>query len=67
VLVGTIVKRTPWPWFLIVAELPGGERVTSHVAATLRLQFTKLAVGDRVEVEHVVGGRMRVVRRLPAY
>jgi translation initiation factor IF-1 len=51
---------------LLIVELPEGEHVTAHLAATLRLQFTKLAMGDRVEVEQAVPGRVWVVRRLPA-
>ncbi len=63
-VIGTVVELQPWPWGLLTVELPSGERMTSHAAAALRLRFLRLAVGDEVEVEQVVPGRGRVVRRL---
>jgi translation initiation factor IF-1 len=63
-LVGTVVELQPWPWGLVTVEFPGGERMTSHLAAALRLRLIRLHVGDGVEVEEVVPGRGRVVGRL---
>ncbi|MEO7518241.1 MAG: translation initiation factor IF-1 [Acidimicrobiales bacterium] len=54
----------PWPWGLLTVELDRGGLIDAHRAAALRLRLRRIRAGDRVDLQEVVPGRGRIVRRL---
>ena len=48
-LEGTVVETLPNALFRV--ELPNGHRVLAHTSGRMRMNFVRLAVGDRVTVK----------------
>ena len=48
-LEGTVVETLPNALFRV--ELPNGHRLLAHTSGKLRMNFIRLAVGDRVTVK----------------
>ena len=49
VLEGTVVETLPNALFRV--ELPNGHRLLAHTSGRMRMNFVRLAVGDRVTVK----------------
>ena len=48
-LEGTVVEKLPNALFRV--ELPNGHRLLAHTSGRMRMNFIRLAVGDRVTVK----------------
>lgn len=48
-LEGTVVEKLPNALFRV--ELPNGHRLLAHTTGRMRMNFVRLAVGDRVTVK----------------
>ena len=48
-LEGTVVETLPNALFRV--ELPNGHRLLAHISSRMRMNFVRLAVGDRVTVK----------------
>lgn len=63
VLIGFVTEALPNTVFRV--KLENGAEVLAHLSGKMRMNFIRVLVGDRVEIEISPGGnRGRVIRRL---
>lgn len=63
VLVGLVTESLPSTTFRV--RLENGAEILAHLSGKMRMNFIRVLVGDRVEVEISLGEkRGRIVRRL---
>ena len=62
-LTGTVIEALPNTTFKV--KLDNGQEILAHLSGKMRLNFIRVLVGDKVEIELSPDGqRGRIVRRL---
>lgn len=63
ITLGTVTEALPNTLFKV--KLGDGKEILAHLSGKMRMNFIRVLVGDRVEIELAVdGNRGRIVRRL---